>query len=208
MANAATALSPANLLSAVLISASVFTASLYVDSASAASARAACLRCQDSESADATKWVKNGTYRLEAVTLSLDDEVRGADPDSVRKMTRVKPAVLGADENDALVEETIRAMDIVGEAGDVAVLEAQWPNLTGRARYAYSLFITEDQLVDFYNVYVRVGRNKYVIVIGQDVESGEFQLRSGEGRLINRYGTEGKPRDLEQFKKVDAAAGR
>jgi hypothetical protein len=208
MANAATALSPANLLSAVLISASVFTACLYVDSASAASARAACLRCQDSESADATKWVKNGTYRLEAVTLSLDDEVRGADPDSVRKMTRVKPAVLGADENDALVEETIRAMDIVGEAGDVAVLEAQWPNLTGRARYAYSLFITEDQLVDFYNVYVRVGRNKYVIVIGRDVESGEFQLRSGEGRLINRYGTEGKPRDLEQFKKVDAAAGR
>lgn len=198
--------SPASRLG-ILLGAGVLVSCLSVGSASAASMRAACLRCQDSESVDASKWVKNGTYRLESVTLSLDDEVRGADPDSVRKMTRLKPVAISADANDALVEEAIRAMDIVGEDGDVAVLEAQWPNLARRARYAYSIFITEDQLVDFYNVYVRVGRNKYVLVIGRDVESGEFQLKPGEGRLINRYGTEGKPRDLEQFKKVDSAAG-
>lgn len=207
MANSATASRPANLLVALLMGAGVFTLSLYASSASAASMRAACVQCP-SETADASKWVKNGTYRLEPVTLSIDDEVRNADPDSLRKMTRLKPLALGADENDPLVDEVVRAIDIVGEAGDVDILRAQWPELTRRSRYAYSLFINEGQIADFYNVYVRVGPNKYLIVIGRDVDSGEFHERPGEGYLINRRGTEGHSWELEQFRVVEAAAGR
>ncbi|MBT2370515.1 hypothetical protein [Pseudomonas fluorescens] len=197
MANATTALSPAKLLGALLITTSVFVTGLYSPSSSAASMMVYCIRCQE-DSVDATKWVRNGMYRLATSTA----------PDSEQKMIRNKPVVFTADDNDPLIEETIRAMDIVGEKGDSAVLQAQWPNLTRRVRYSYSIFMTSDQLVDFYEVYVRVGRNKYVIVIGRDVASGEFMVRSGEGRLINRYGTEGKPRDLEQFKKIETAADR
>lgn len=209
MANSAIALSPVKLLGAFVIGVGVCVAYLYAGSVSAASTRAMCMQCQGSESADATKWVKNGMYRLEGVTLSMEDEVREADPDSLRKMTRIKPLVLGADENDALVQECVNAIGDMGAfAPDSIVLEQQWPNLTRRARYAYSLFIAEDQPMDFYKVYVRVGRNQYVLVIGRDVESGEFKMRAGEWRLINEYGRPGSPEELAQFKKVEAAAER
>ncbi|WP_439865058.1 hypothetical protein [Pseudomonas antarctica] len=208
MANNATALSPVKLFSALAIGASVLVAYLYAGGASAGSTRAMCLECQESSSADAAKWVKNGTYRLDAVTLTDDEKELEVDPDSLRKMTRIKPPFLSASENDALVEQTIRAIDNFGETGDSTVLENQWPELTRRARYAYSFFMTADQPIDCYNVYVRVGRNKYLVVVGRDLESGEFKWRPGEGMLINRYGTEGKPVYLEEFQKVDAAVGR
>ena len=192
MANLAAALNRALLLNALLVASSVFMASAY-SSAVPAAMMVDCFRCDGG--VDGTKWVRSGLYRLDT-------------SDAVQTLVRKKPLVLGGDENDPLVEATIRAMSTVGEDGDSAVLEAQWPNLTRRARYTYSLFMAQDQLLDIYNVYVRVGRNKYVIVMGRDTESGEFMLIPGEGRLINRYGTEGKPRDLEQFGKVEAAAGR
>jgi hypothetical protein len=204
-----TALSPANLLRALLVSAGVFVAGLPVGSASAQDLRAMCLACSDGFTADATKWVKNGMYRLDAVTLTDDEREMGVEADEKRKMTRIKPLVLGADENDALVQASVNAIGAMGNSGrDDILLQTQWPNLTRRVRYAYSLFTAEDQPADFYKVYVRVGRNQYVVVIGRDVETGEFAMRPGKWRLINEYGNPGSPEDLEQFKKVEASAGR
>ncbi|OPA85260.1 hypothetical protein BFW87_27910 [Pseudomonas fluorescens] len=208
MAKIATALTPVKLFGALVIGAGAFVAYLYAGGASADSTRAKCVQCQASDSADATKWIKNGTYRLDAVTLTDDEKELEVDPDSLRKMTRIKPPLLSASENDALVEKAIRAIDNFGEKGDSTVLENQWPQLTRRARYAYSLFLTDDQPMDCYNVYVRVGRNKYLVVVGRDLESGEFTERAGEGMLINRYGTEGKPEHLKAFEEIDAATGR
>ncbi|KRP63469.1 hypothetical protein [Pseudomonas orientalis] len=209
MANRAIVSSPANLLGALLVSAAALLACLPVGSAGAQELRAMCLACDVGFATDATKWVKNGMYRLDAVTLTDDEKEMGAEADEKRKMTRIKPLVLGIDENDALVQASVDAIDAMGNSGrDSTVLEQQWPDLTRRARYAYSLFMAEDQPVDFYKVYVRVGRNQYMVTVGRDVESGEFKMRPGHWRFLNEYGNPGSPEEVAQFKKVEAAARR
>jgi hypothetical protein len=185
------------LLSALLITTSIFMASLYPRAGAAAPMMMHCSDCKKGETFDATQWFSNGMYRLETDLI----------PNPMITMIRRKPVVFTAKDNDQLMEAALRGVgNAGGESQDVIALEAQWPVLTRRVRYSYSVFVAPDVPRDLYDMYVQVGRKKFLVMIGLDVNTGEITAEY-EGREI-RVGDANDPQYLETFDELDDAGTR
>lgn len=113
---------------------------------------------------DATKWFSNGMY----VTEDLDGK---ANP---YIMTRAKPFVFKAKDNDFLVQVAIEALeDVQPEVNARAVWNA-WPVLTRRVRYSHSFFLAPNKPSDVYNLFLQVSYRRFVIQFRLDGDDGNL----------------------------------
>ncbi|MGX5795045.1 hypothetical protein ACWHY4_14865 [Pseudomonas sp. E2-15] len=197
MANVIARFRNASLLGALLMTTSIVITSLYAQASVAAPLMMHCSDCEKGDHTfDATKWFSSGMYRLET----------DIDPSPMRSMTRKHPVVFTAKDNDKLVEAAISGIKSFDSSLDTRTLESQWPVLTGRVRYTYSVFVAPDEPKDLYDMYLQMGKYKVVIVIGLDVNTGDI-TDENEARYI-RENDGNDPAYMDTFEQMDNAGTR
>ncbi|MEB0048115.1 MULTISPECIES: hypothetical protein [unclassified Pseudomonas] len=118
----------------------------------------------DGPTFDATKWFRNGTYVPQELDGKLNPYI----------MTRSKPFVFKAKDNEFLIQAAIEALEDVQPRVDTQPIWDRWPVLTQRVRYTYSVFTAPDKPADLYNLYLQVSYRRFVIGLQLDGDEGNL----------------------------------
>jgi hypothetical protein len=113
---------------------------------------------------DATKWFRNGMYAPQELDGKLNPFI----------MTRSKPFVFTAKDNEFLIQAAIEALEDVQPEVNTQPVWDTWPVLTRRVRYTYSVFSAPDKPADLYNLYLQVSYRKFVIGVQLDGDDGNL----------------------------------
>ncbi|UVM52744.1 hypothetical protein LOY38_12305 [Pseudomonas sp. B21-015] len=145
---------------------------------------------------DATKWFRNGMYVPQELDGKLNPYI----------MTRSKPFVFTAKDNEFLIQAAIEALEDVRPEVDTQPVWNTWPVLTRRVRYNYSFFSAPDKPADLYNLYLQVSYRKFVIGVQLDGDEGNLTY-DGEVTEVNGVDPE-QEAHIKVFEEMDDAGTR
>ena len=145
---------------------------------------------------DATKWFRSGMY----VPQELDGKV------NPYIMTRSKPFVFKAKDNEFLIQAAIEALEDVQPEVNTSPVWNAWPVLTRRVLYDYSVFSAPDKPSDIYNLYLQVSYRRFVIGVQLDGDDGNLAF---DGEVVEVDNTNEEHEGyIKVFEEMDDAGTR
>ena len=144
---------------------------------------------------DASQWFSSGLYKR---------RVQGDPPiASQETMIRSKPLEITPEMDVKLAASATVALEYYYPEVDTQSLIMNPPALSQRVRYIYSSFAEPDMPVDYYELFLTVGEEQYVVQIGRNGLTGEMLPKLSAEKIEDGRTVHAEYRKI--FKELDAA---